>query len=126
MVSTRRKALQLAGSTIVVTSLSGCLDLFQNSTIGVRIENRDDQEHTLDVAFKKDSETVYNKPFTVPPGEENRTPDVVKAGSYTVTAALDSLNSISFGFNMQECENNSLYMSISDTGELEMSVLDEC
>ena len=81
MVSTRRKALRLAGFTIAVTSFSGCLDLFQNSTIGVRIENRDDQEHTLDVAFKKDSETAYNKPFTVPPGEENRTPDVVKAGS---------------------------------------------
>lgn len=126
MVPTRRKALQLAGSTIVVSSLSGCLDLFQNGTIGVRIENRDDQEHTVDVVFKKDSEIVSDKQFTVPPGEENRTPDVVKAGSYTITAALDSSDSTSFEFDMQGCKNNSLYVSISDAGELEMSVLDEC
>lgn len=126
MVPTRRKVLQLAGSTIIVGSLSGCLDLFQNGTIGVRIENQDDQDHTLNVTFSKDSETVFSEQFTVPAGEGTQTPDVVKADDYTVTATTDSSDSTSFEFNMQGCKNNSLYVSISDRGDLEMSVLDEC
>lgn len=126
MALSRRKTLALACSTVVFNSLSGCFDLSQPGTIDIRIENRDDQKHELTVTFRTDNETVSSKQFTVPSNEENRTPGVVEGGRYTVSVALNSSDSASFEFTMQGCENNSLFVSISDSGQIQMSVLDEC
>jgi len=122
----RRKALKLTSSTAFVGGLAGCLGGIGGGNVGVRINNRDDTEHTLSVEFADEEETVATEEFTAPAGEETTWEDVVGAGEYTVTGKLDSSESSTINFRMQGCDSNLLYVSIFEDGTLEMGALDEC
>ena len=122
----RRKALQLVGATVALSGVSGCLGVFQEGGIRIRIDNRDTQQHAVNVTFEKEDETVFSDQYTVSAGEENTTSDVVDAGDYLVTVELDSSETNTVDFHMGGCNSNTLFVSIDESGEFETGVLDEC
>lgn len=122
----RRKALQLAGSTVSLGLVSGCLGLFKGGGIRIRIDNRDDQEHTVTVTFENGDEAVFSDQYTVAAGEETTTSDVVEPGEYLVTVEFGSSKRKTVDFDMQGCDSNTLFVAIDGDGALEASVLDEC
>jgi hypothetical protein len=122
----RRKALHLVGSTVSLGLVSGCLGLFQDGGIRIRIDNRDDQEHTVTVTFENGNKAVFSDQYTVSAGEETTTSDVVEPGEYLVTVEVGSSNTKTVDFDMQGCDSNTLFVAIDGGGELEASVLDEC
>ncbi len=122
----RRKALEVVGATAALGGFSGCLNFFQKDSIRIRIDNRDDRQHTIDVVFDKGNETRFDDRYTVSAGEEITTSDVVDAGEYWVTVKLDSSDTVTVDFVMSGCESNTLFVSITEAGEPEAGVLDEC
>lgn len=123
---TRRQALRIAGSTAVLGSVSGCLGVANEGSVNVRIENRDDQQHIVDVTFENDGEAVFSDQYTVSADEEATASDVVDAGEYLVTVELDTSNATTVDFTMSGCDSNSLFVAVHEDGELEAGVLDEC
>lgn len=122
----RRQTLQLVGSAVALGWVSGCLGVFQGGGIKIRIDNRDDQQHTVNVTFENEDETVFSDQYTVSAGEETTTSDVVGAGEYLVTVELDSSDTKTVDFHMGGCNSNTLFVAIHEAGELEAGVLDEC
>lgn len=122
----RRRALRLAGSTVSLSYLSGCLGLLQDGGIEIRINNRDDQQHTISATFERENETVFSDQYTISPGEEAQTSDVVEAGEYLVTVGLNSSHTRTVDFHMGGCDSNALYVSIDESGEFDAGVLDWC
>lgn len=122
----RRKALRLSGSTMALGVVSGCLGRFQGGSVGVLIENGDDQQHILDVVFEQGDETVFDERFTVEAGEETRTSDAVTAGEYAVSATLGSGESEQLDFHMNGCTDNSLSVYIDGNGELQLGITTVC
>lgn len=122
----RRRALEVTGATVAFGGFSGCLGFFQNGGIRVRIDNSDDRQHAVDVAFETGNETRFDDRYTVSAGEEITTSDVVDSGEYSVTVELDSSDTATVDFVMSGCESNTLLVSIDENGELKAGVLDEC
>ncbi|AZH25590.1 hypothetical protein [Haloplanus aerogenes] len=122
MVLTRRAAL----SACATMPLAGCLDAFRSGQVGVRVDNRDDRRHAVDVEFLSEGELVAEKRFTVDAGTERAAENVVAAGEYTVDVTLDGAASTSVEFTMQGCTDNTLFVSVSEEAAVEAGVLDEC
>lgn len=122
----RRKALQLVGTTVTLGGVSGCLGVFQDGGIRIKINNGDDQQHTVNVTFEKEDETVFSDEYTVSAGERTTTSDVVKAGEYLVTVELNPSTTKTMNFNMGGCPSNTLSISISENSELWAKVLSKC
>lgn len=122
----RRKVLEVAGTSVAFGGFSGCLGFFQDGGIRVRIDNKDDRQHAVDVTFERDDLTRFDNRYTVSAGEEITTSDVVDAGEYLVTVELDSSATSTVDFVMGGCDSNTLFVSIGESGELEIFVLDEC
>ncbi len=118
--------LRLAGATATIGSITGCLGGGNGGSVGVRIENRNDQQRTVDVTFETESETVFSDQYAVPADEETAISDVVNAGEYLVTAELDASNTATVDFAMSGCDSNSVFVAIHEDGELEAGILDEC
>jgi hypothetical protein len=124
-VRSRRTVLQLAGVS-ALTGFGGCLSGFQRGGVSVRIDNRDDQQHTVGVTFGTGDETAFDDQYSIAAGAEETWSDVVDPGEYSVTVELDSSKSASLEFDMAGCDSNTLFVSIDAGSEFEASVLDEC
>ena len=125
-MASRRKTLQLICSSIAIGLVPGCLGLFQDGGVGIRIENGDDREHTVSVTFRTESETVFSNQYTVSAGEEVETSDILEAGEYQVMVELDSGATETVDFVMAGCNSNRLYVDIEEDGSFWVGVLDEC
>ena len=125
MVS-RRKTLQLVFSIITIGLVPGCLGLFQDGGVGIRIQNSDDREHNTNVIFKVESETVFSNQYTVSAGGEVETSDILEAGEYQVTVELDSGATKTVDFVMAGCDSNVLFIDIEEGGDFWVGELDEC
>ena len=126
MNPSRREILRLSASMGIVCGISGCLGPSQEGTIGIIIENRDDEQHSIDIFFSDNNEDVYNNQYIISGGEETRDPDVVNAGEYTVSIILDSNQRTSLDFTMAGCDSNYLYVSIDEEPQIYAGVLDDC
>jgi len=125
MVPTRRTLLRAAG-TATLGGGAGCLDSLRSGSVGVRIDNRDDRRHAVDVAFLSDGDPVAEERFEVAAGTERTDDNVVAAGAYTVTVAVDGGSETRLPFSMQGCPDNTLFVAVDADGAVEAGVLDEC
>jgi hypothetical protein len=125
MVPTRRSLLRLAGSTTLL-GLAGCLDALRSGQVAVRIDNRDDRRHAIDVEFRSDGDLVTERRFEVVAGAERTYENVVDAGEYTVEVALDGGSETQVPFAMQGCTDNTLFVAVDADATMEAGVLDEC
>jgi len=122
MGPTRRTVL----SACATVPLAGCLDALRSGQVAVRIDNRDDRRHAVDVEFLSDGDLVTEKRFEVAAGTERTDENVVAAGEYTVDVTLDGAASTSVAFTMQGCTDNTLFVVVDAAATVEASVLDEC
>jgi hypothetical protein len=125
MVPSRRALLRTTAATLLV-GVAGCLDAVRSGRVGVRIDNRDDRSHAVDVRFAADGDPVAEESFDVPAGTEATFDDVVAAGEYEVTVAVDAGARTTVPFAMNGCPDNALFVAVDDEGTLEADVLDEC
>ncbi|AXG07101.1 hypothetical protein DU500_12070 [Haloplanus rubicundus] len=125
MVPSRRAVLRATGTTTLV-GFAGCLGALRSGRVGVRIDNRDDRRHAVDVEFLSDGELVAERRFTVDGGTERTAENVVVAGEYRVDVTLDGETHTSVEFTMQGCTDNALFVGIDADGAVEAGVLDEC
>lgn len=122
----RRKTLHFAGSIAATSGLSGCLGFFRRGTVSLLIENGDDQQHTLNVIFEKENETVFSNQYDLEAGAETETPDAVEAGEYSVQATLETTAEETLDFHMNGCTDNSLSVSIDESGKLQLGITTVC
>lgn len=122
----RRKALPLIGTTVALGGVAGCLGVFKDGGIRIRIDNRDDQQQTVKITFEKGNETVFSDQYTVSPAEKITTSNVVQAGEYLVTVEQDTSDTKTVDFHMSGCNSNTLSVSINENGEFKPGVLDDC
>jgi hypothetical protein len=125
MGPTRRTLLHAAGSTTLV-GLVGCLDRFRSGQIAVRVDNRDDRRHAVDVEFLDGGELVTEERFEIDAETERTYENVVAAGQYTVDVTLDGETHTAVDFTMQGCTDNTLFVSVSEAAVVDAGVLDEC
>jgi len=125
MVPTRRTLCRALGTATVV-GVAGCLDSLRTGSVGVRIDNRDDRRHAVDVEFLDGGELVAEERFEVAAGTERESESVVAAGEYRVDVTLDGATHAAVDFSMQGCTDNALFVAVDTEAELEAGVLDEC
>jgi hypothetical protein len=133
MVPTRRTLLRLTGSTTLL-GLAGCLGALRSGQVDVRIDNRDDRRHAVDVEFRSDGDVVVERRFEVSADTERTYGNVADAGEYTVEVALDGGPETQVPFTMQGCTDNTLFVAVDADADsdvdgdvtMEASVLDEC
>ncbi|MEF8857184.1 MAG: hypothetical protein V5A16_07170 [Haloplanus sp.] len=125
MVPTRRTLCRLAAST-TLAGLAGCLDGLRSGNVAVRVDNRDDGRHAVDVEFLSGGDLVAEERYEVAAGAEQTYENVVGAGEYTVEIALDGGPETRVPFTMQGCADNTLFISIDADARMDASVLDEC
>lgn len=125
MVPTRRTLCRALGTAPVV-GLAGCLGPFRSGYVGVRIDNRDDRRHAVDVEFFDGDELVAEERFEVPAETERAAERVAAAGAYTVDVTLDGETHTTVDFSMHGCPDNALFVSVDTAGTVAASVLDEC
>jgi hypothetical protein len=125
MGPTRRTLLHAAGSTTIV-GLAGCLDRFRSGQVAVRVDNRDDRRHAVDVEFLDGGELVTEERFEIDAETERTYEDVVAAGQYTVDVTLDGEAHTAVDFTMRGCTDNTLFVSVDADAAVEAGVLDEC
>lgn len=125
MVPTRRTLCRAVGTATLV-GFAGCLGALRSGRVGVRIDNRDDRTHAVDVEFLSDGELVAEERFEVAAETERAYGNVVAAGEYTVDVTLDGAAHATVPFSMNGCSDNTLFVSVSEDATLEAGVLDEC
>jgi hypothetical protein len=107
-------------------ALSGCLGAVRPGSVGVRVDNRDDRRHAVDVVFLSDGELVVEERFEVAADAETEADGVVDAGEYAVDVTLDGATETSVAFTMQGCTDNALYVAVDEDAAVDAGVLDEC
>ncbi len=122
----KRRALRVASSTAVLGAIAGCLGVFRDGSVLVRIENRDDRRHAVVIRLDRGDEPAFADRYTIEPGATRTASDVVAAGEYLVTLELDAGATETVEFDMAGCRSNTLFASISAAGGLEAGVLDAC
>jgi hypothetical protein len=125
MVPSRRAVLRVTGTTALV-GFAGCLGALRSGQVNVRIDNRDDGRHAVDVEFLSDGELVAERRFTVDGGTERTVENVVAAGEYRVDVTLDGETQTAVEFSMQGCTDNTLFVTVDADGAVEAGVLEEC
>lgn len=125
MLSTRRTLCRAAGTAPLV-GLTGCLGVLRSGSVDVRVDNRDDRSHAVDVAFLSDGELVADERLEVDAGTERTAENVVAAGEYTATVAVDGGSATRVPFSMDGCTDNALFVAVDADGAAEAGVLDEC
>jgi hypothetical protein len=125
MVPTRRTVLRATAATPLL-GVAGCLGALRSGRVGVRIDNRDDTRHAVDVEFLNGDELVAEERFEVAAGTERTYENVVEAGEYTADVTLDGATTTTVPFRMNGCTDNTLFVSIDTDAAVEAGVLDEC
>jgi hypothetical protein len=125
MVPTRRTLLRTAG-TAALAGGAGCLGSLRSGSVALRIDNRDDRRHAVDVTFLSDGELVAEERVEVAAGAERPVENVVAAGEYTVDVALDGDSGTRIPFSMNGCTDNTLFVAVEADGTVEAGILDEC
>jgi hypothetical protein len=113
-------------TTTALVGFTGCLGALRSGQVGVRIDNRDERAHAVDVAFLSGDDLVAEERFAVAAGTERESEGVVAAGEYTVEVTLDGATGTTVPFSMNGCADNALFVSIGADGVVEAGVLDEC
>jgi hypothetical protein len=121
----RRTILRTAGAT-TLAGLAGCLDAVRGGHVDVAVENRDDRSHEVDVTVRSGGDAVAEERFVMPAGSTVEAEDVVGAGTYDVTVALDGEARTEVLFTMQGCPDNTLFVAVEDDGQVEAGVLEAC
>ena len=125
MIPTRRTLLRTAGTAPLV-GLAACLGALRSGSVGVRVDNRDDRRHAVDVTFLSDGDVVADERLEVDAGTERTAENVVAAGEYTATVAVDGGSETRVPFSMNGCTDNALFVAVDADGAVEAGVLDEC
>jgi|GEM_PF-3550836 len=125
MTVTRRPLLRATG-TGALLGLAGCLDALRSGSVAVRVDNRDDRRHAVDVEFLDGGELVAEQRFEVVAETERTYENVVSAGEYTVDVTLDGATHTTVPFSMNGCTDNALFVAVDTDATVEASVLDEC
>lgn len=126
MALSRRDILPITGTTVLFGGLAGCLGFFEGGGVGIQIENLDDQQHTLKVAFREETDTMFSEQYTISSGEETEVSDVVEPREYTVIVTSSSSEETTLNFTMQGCNYNSVYVSIDESGRVNVRILNAC
>jgi hypothetical protein len=129
MAPVRRTLLRAVGTTILL-GLAGCLAALRSGQVGVRIDNRDDRTHVVDVEFLDGGELVAEERFEVAAETGRGDENVAAAGEYTVDVTLDGATHTTIPFSMNGCTDNTLFVAVDADADadatVEADVLDEC
>ena len=124
MLPTRRALLRASPAALI--GVAGCLDRLRSGRIAVRVDNRDDSRHAVDVEFLSDGDLVTEERFAVAADTERTYGNVAAAGEYTVDVTLDGETHTVVDFTMRGCTDNTLFVAIDADATMTAGVLDEC
>lgn len=116
----KRRGVITAGFGISIISLSGCTALYPPGG-RVSFKNRHNKIHTFDVVISNDENSiVFDRTVKLESNEEKEVKDAFGAGTFTVSASIESVNK-QFDLNVGQCNGVILYIIVTEDGVLEVS-----